>query len=76
MVSPLFLAILLNSFSVDEVAARMVFEATEFESIVKIELGQFLDALGPIFEQNLDLTRERLVERARRRHHRVSYRIL
>ncbi len=32
----------------------------EFESVVKIQLRLFLDALGPISAQNLALTREQL----------------
>ncbi len=39
-------------------------------------MGLFLGTLGSIFAQNLAVTPERLVIRARRRQHRVSRRIL
>ncbi len=36
-----------------------VYEVVEIESIIKIEVAQFLQALGPISVQNLCITRER-----------------
>ncbi len=65
IVSGFFKAILSNSSSFDETAAKKVFKVAEFESIVKIELRPFLGALGPIFAENLGLTRELLGVRTR-----------
>ncbi len=49
-----------------------VFELLEFESIVKIEVTPYLEALGPILEQNLGITRKWWVIWVRRRLYRVS----
>ncbi len=65
-------------FSVTDhcVASGMIFEIVEFETIVKIEPPPFLNPMGPIFSQNLSVTRKRLVTRLRGRHHCVSVQLL
>ncbi len=65
-----------NSFDLVETAVMAVFEVAEFETVIKIEAAPFLVTLGPIFAQNLGITREWWVIQARRRLHRVSRRIL
>ncbi len=72
-------AISSNSPDLYETSAKEVFRITQFESIVKIEQGSSLDALGPIFAENFGLTREWLVNRSQGltdRYHSVSRRIL
>ncbi len=44
-----------------------VFEATEFEYVLKFEVAPFLVSLGPIFARNLGIIRDRWMVRAWRR---------
>ncbi len=64
IVRPFFRVNLSNSFGL-EAAIMEVFEVAESESVVKIEVAPFSDALGPIFARNLGITRQGWVERAR-----------
>ncbi len=47
-----------NSFDLEETALTNVFEVLKFESSVKIKVTQFLEPLGPIFEQSSGITQE------------------
>ncbi len=65
LVQAFFSAILSNSLKFAKIKGRGTFEVAEIDSIRKIELGQFLVALGSTFAQTMGLTPERLVVWAR-----------
>ncbi len=75
-VNVFFQVTFLISSSLEEIAVMGVFEAIEFESVVKIEMTSFLDDLGPMYERNLGITGEWWVVRAWWRLHHTSSRIL
>ncbi len=66
----------INSLDFDETAVMGVFEVAKFKYVIKIRVTSFFVNLGPIFERNYGITRERWVVRAQKRLHRVSPRIL
>ncbi len=49
------------------------FEVAKFESFKIIELGPFVEALGPLLAQNMAQSREQLAIQVRRSHHGVSH---
>ncbi len=54
----------------------VVYEVDELEYIIRNQVAQFLEGLGPSAARNLGITQKRWVVRARGCFHRVTRRIL